>query len=85
MSEETEAREGGDKRKHPGRIRPLEMPPPVSTHSPGQEVVGRLSFRPEVTRLQQICPGGVLAGEQGQGEKEWLGQNHPLLPCPALP
>lgn len=69
--------EGGDKWSVTGRPRTLEVLPPhrgpaQGTHSPRQ-VAGYLSFRPEVTGLQDICRGGVLAGEWVGEEEGWLG------------
>lgn len=46
---------------------------PRGTHGPRQEVTGYLSFGPEVIGLQDICRGGVLAGEWVGEEEGWLG------------
>lgn len=61
-------------------------PPPLraeGTHIPGWEVLSHLSFRPEVSGLQQICQGRVLAGEQVRGAGVGSGSSSGALPHPS--
>ena len=86
MGEETEAREGGDKREHPRKNQVPGAPP---HHHSGPGALTVLSGRSSATSASDPRSAGSgrsarclrenRLGEQG------LGQDHPLGPRPALP